>query len=136
MDWVAEELVNLSLNDKRLNNRAHKVLYQLSGNPTDSIPAACSSAAETKAAYRFFDNKNVSAEKIQKVHYEKTLSRMAEQDVVLVPQDTTVLNFSTQYSRQDAGPTTKDSTYGIYLHSAIAVTPEKVCLARVYYEGI
>ena len=29
------------------------------------------------------------------------------------------------------GPTTKDSTKGMYLHAAIAVTPDKVCLGVV-----
>jgi hypothetical protein len=131
MDWIMEELASISLGDKRLNDRAHKLLTQLSRNPTDSIPVACSGAKETKAAYRFFDNNNVSAQKIQESHYEATLARMGQHDVVLIPQDTTVLNFSTQYMRRDAGPTTKDSTHGIYLHSAIAVTPEKVCLGHL-----
>jgi hypothetical protein len=131
MDWITEELANLSLGDKRLNSRAHKLLAQLSHNPTDSIPVACSGASETKAAYRFFDNNHVSAEKIQEAHYEATLARMARHEVVLIPQDTTVLNFSKQYNRRDAGPTTKGSTHGIYLHSSIAVTPEKVCLGHL-----
>jgi hypothetical protein len=128
MDWIIEELATLSLGDKRLNERANLVLTQLSRNPTDSIPTACCGAAETKAAYRFFDNDQVTPEKIEKAHVDATLSRMAEQSVVLIPQDTTVLNFSKQYARQDAGPTTKDSSHGIYLHSSIAVTPDKVCL--------
>ena len=131
MNLISKELENLSLCDKRLNDRARKVLSQLSHNPTDSIPTACSGASETKAAYRFFDNEHASAEKIHEAHYKKTLSRMSKQKVVLIPQDTTVLNFSTQYNRQDAGPTTKDSTRGIFLHSAIAVTPEKVCLGHL-----
>jgi len=128
MDWIIEELTTLSLGDKRLNERAKLVLTQLSRNPTDSIPTACCGAAETKAAYRFFDNDQVTPEKIEKAHIDATLFRMGEHPVVLIPQDTTVLNFSKQYARQDAGPTTKDSTHGIYLHSAIAVTPDKVCL--------
>src|SRR5580765_709895 len=123
MDWIIEELATLSLGDKRLNKRASLVLNQLSRNPTDSIPTACCGSAETKAAYRFFDNDQVTPEKIEKAHVDATLSRIAAHSVVLIPQDTTVLNFSKQYARQDAGPTTKDSTYGIYLHSAIAVTP-------------
>ncbi len=131
MDWITEELASLSLGDKRLDNRAHKLLTQLSRNPTDSIPVACSGAGETKAAYRFFDNNHASSQKIQESHYEATLARMGQHDVVLIPQDTTVLNFSTQHNRRDAGPTTKDSTHGIYLHSAIAVTPEKVCLGHL-----
>jgi hypothetical protein len=131
MDWVIEELARLSLGDKRLNARAKKILSQLSRNPTDSIPVACSSAAETKAAYRFFDNEQVSAEKIQETHLEATLERIKPHAVVLIPQDTTVLNFSGQYERKDTGPTTKETTKGMYLHCAIAVTPEKTCLGVV-----
>jgi hypothetical protein len=131
MDWVIEELSKLSLGDKRLNKRAKKVLNQLGRNPIDSIPTACSSAAETKATYRFFDNDQVTPEKIQETHLEATLSRMAHHPIILIPQDTTVLNFSCQYNRQDAGPTTAGSSKGIYLHSAIAVTPDKVCLGHL-----
>src|SRR5687768_16398093 len=131
MDWIIEELATLSLGDNRLNKRAQKLLAQLSRNPTDSIPVACSGAAETKAAYRFFDNDQVTSDKIQEAHLKATLARMAHHPVVLIPQDTTVLNFSTQYKRQDAGPITKDTTHGIYLHSAIAITPDKVCLGTL-----
>ena len=131
MDWIIEELATLSLSDKRLKKRAQKVLAQLSHNATESIPTACVSAGETKAAYRLFDNDRVAPEEIYKTHLEATLARMAEYPVILIPQDTTVLNFSSQYERKDAGPTTKDSTKGIFLHCAIAVTPEKVCLGSL-----
>lgn len=131
MDWIIEELIKLSLGDKRLNYRAQKILGHLSRNVTESIPAACGSAAETKAAYRFFANDQVTPEKINKTHEESTLSRMREHSIILIPQDTTVLNFSSQYQRKDTGPTTKDSTKGMHLHCALAVTPEKVCLGVV-----
>lgn len=131
MDWIIEELGTLSFGDKRLKNRAQKVLAHLSHNATDSIPTACGKAGETKAAYRFFDNDRVTPEKINNTHFEATLARMQAYPVVLIPQDTTVLNFSTQYERKDAGPTTKDSTKGIYFHCAVAVTPEKICLGTL-----
>jgi len=131
MDWVIEELATLSLGDERLNKRAQTILSQLSCNPTDSIPVACQGAAEIKAAYRFFDNERVSAEKIQETHFDSMLTRIGKQPVVLIPQDTTVLNFTNQFERNDAGLTTKEATKGIFLHSAIAVTPEKVCLGVV-----
>jgi Transposase DNA-binding/Transposase Tn5 dimerisation domain len=131
MDWITEELSGLSFGDKRLKKRAQKILKDLSCNPTDSIPTACRGSGETKAAYRFFDNERVTPEEINQIHFEATLRRMHEHPVILIPQDTTVLNFSTQHDRQDAGPTTKDSTKGINLHCAIAVTPEKVCLGVV-----
>ena len=131
MDWIIEELSGLSFGDKRLKKRAQKILKHLSRNPTDSIPTACRGSGETKAAYRFFDNERVTPEEIDKTHVEATLARMQEYPVILIPQDTTVLNFSTQHDRKDAGPTTKDSTKGMHLHCAIAVTPEKVCLGAV-----
>lgn len=131
MDWVIEEFARLSLGDKRLNKRAQKVLTQLSRNSTDSIPVACRGAGETKAAYRFFDNEQVTPEKIQGTHFQSTLGRMEQHPIVLIPQDTTVLNFGSQYARKDTGPTTQESSKGMYLHSAIAVTPEKVCLGVV-----
>lgn len=108
MDWVIEELARLSFGDKRLDKRAQKILTKLSRNATDSIPAACDGAAETKAT-----------------------ARMEKQPIVLIPQDTTVLNFNTQYERKDTGPTTKDSAKGMQVHCAIAVTPDKVCLGIV-----
>lgn len=131
MDWVIEEMCRLSLGDKRLEKRAQKVLRQLSNQTSESIPSACGGWAETKAAYRLFDNERVSAEKIQETHYKATLKRMSEQRIVLIPQDTTVLNFVGQTERKDAGPTSRDSTHGIYLHCAIAVTPEKICLGSI-----
>jgi len=134
MDWVIKELVSLNLGDKRLNVRAQKILEQLSCNPTDSIPVACAGAAETKATYRFFDNDHVTPEKIQEAHLEATYKRMAGHPVVLIPQDTTMLNFSKQDARNDVGPTMHDLCKGMYLHSAIAVTPEKICLGVVSYK--
>lgn len=128
MDWVIEEFATLSLGDKRLDKRAKQMLAKLSQNVTESIPVACRGAAETKAAYRFFDNDHVTPEKIHATHFEATIARMEKKSIVLLPQDTTALNFSGQYQRKDTGPTTQDSTKGMHVHCTLAVTPEKVCL--------
>jgi hypothetical protein len=34
---------------------------------------------------------------------------MSQEKVVLIPQDTTVLNFSNQFQGNDTGPTTKEA---------------------------
>lgn len=132
MDWAQEEFKTMSLGDERLNQRGQKLLAQLSKNPTDSVPVACGTAIETKSAYRFFDNPQVSPEKILEPHYDSTLLRMSEQPVILIAQDTTVLNFSGQREREDTGPTTKESSKGMYLHCALATTPEKINLGVLY----
>jgi len=131
MDWVIEELANLSLGDKRLNKRAEKLVAKLSRNASQSLPSACGGWSETKAAYRFFDNERVESEKIDESHLKATLLRMSQEKVVLIPQDTTVLNFSKQFERKDTGPTIRDATKGMYLHCALAVTPQKVCMGVV-----
>ena len=53
--WVTEEVKDVDLQDKRLNDRFAVVLDQLAGHPTASIPAACGGSTEMRAAYRFFD---------------------------------------------------------------------------------
>jgi len=53
-----------NLSDERLNKRLISLLDILGNSPGESIPVACRGWAEIKTAYRFFDNGNVSAEKI------------------------------------------------------------------------
>lgn len=61
MNWVEDEMKTINLGDESLNNRLKSLLNALSQSPLESIPVACGGWAETKAAYRFFDNKNVTA---------------------------------------------------------------------------
>ena len=133
MDWAEEELEAINLGDKRLNVRAKKLLNLLGSNPSLSIPASCKGWAETKAAYRFFDNELVSEDKIFECHRQSTLERIKDCPVVLFIQDTTTLNYSGQKDREDVGPIQRDSSRGLFLHPTIAVTPERQCLGVVNY---
>ena len=73
MKWYEEELKGVDLGDQRLNQRAVKLLNKLSEQSTESIPKACRGWQETKAAYRFFDNSKVTAEKILAPHIAATI---------------------------------------------------------------
>jgi hypothetical protein len=44
--WVVEEVKDVNLKDKRLNDRMAQVLDQLGGHPGLSIPAACNGWAD------------------------------------------------------------------------------------------
>ena len=92
--WVVEELKDVNLEDKRLNDRMVQVLDQLGGHPSASIPAACTGWAETLAAYRFFDNKKVSFEKLLEPHIEASYRRIKEHPVVILVQDTTEIDLT------------------------------------------
>lgn len=129
--WVLEETAGAELGDARLNKRLGHLLEILSNNPNKTIPAACNGWTETLAAYRFFDNKAVTPEKILLPHKEATIKRMGEEPIVLIIQDTSEIDYSHRDSIEGMGPLCFDSQQGFYLHPSIAVTPERVCLGVV-----
>ncbi len=131
MSWVKRELQDINLGDKRLEKRSFKLLETLSSNPSANLPEACGGWSETKAAYRFFENKSVSGEKILQPHKASTIKRMSQCKVVLLIQDTTQLNYSSQYKKEGIGPLKNKHHKGILLHPTIAVTPERLCLGVV-----
>lgn len=131
MSWAVKEMQTVDLGDKRLNNRLISLLHTLSNHAPESIPVACGGWAETKAAYRFFDNPKVNSEKILAPHRQAVLERIKQEKTVLLIQDTTTLNFSEQTQRTDIGPLNHDKHRGILLHPTIAVTPERLCLGVV-----
>ena len=131
MGWVETELKGISLGDKRLEKRAGKLLKSIGNNPEASLPEACCGWHETKTAYRFFENNAVTSEKILKCHIESTIKRMKQHNIVLLLQDTTQLNYSTQHQKQGIGQLKNKHHRGILLHSTVAVTPERLCLGVV-----
>jgi hypothetical protein len=131
MGWSETELATINLGDKRLNKRAVKLLDRLGGKPTETIPSACKGWSETKAAYRFFNHKNVTSYEILKPHKEATLKRIEQHDTVLLIQDTTQLNYSGQKEKSGIGPLNRDNHNGILLHPTIAVTEDGICLGVV-----
>ncbi len=94
MSWASEEMEKVNLGDKRLETRAVNLLNNLGSKPLETIPVACQGWAETKAAYRFFDNNKVTADKILAPHREATLKRMQAYPTILFIQDTTHLAMS------------------------------------------
>ncbi|MEA1950509.1 MAG: IS4 family transposase [Planctomycetota bacterium] len=132
-EGITDELQGIDLGDERLNKRSVKVIEKLASNPEASINAASSGWDETVGAYRIFDNAKVQPEKILQPHIEATKRRMKEQDVVLVLQDTTELDFS-KHPPKDAGCLNKENRRGLYDHTHLAVTPEQLCLGVVGHE--
>lgn len=131
--WVMEEMKNVDLKDKRLNDRLSEILSQLGARPTASIPEACTGWAETAAAYRFFDNDKVDFEKVLQPHIEATRGRMANERIVIVVQDTTEVDLTrpeqqvTGAGRLDAG-----TRWGAFLHPLHAFTPDGTPLGTVH----
>jgi hypothetical protein len=130
-NWVAEEMVESQMHDMRHAKRLTRLLTQLSEQPISSIPRACQGWAETVAAYRFLDNPQVGFVEILTGHKAATLERVRAQEVALLVQDTSFLNYGTLQPRAGMG-TVKERTREEYLlHATVAFTLERVNLGVV-----
>jgi len=130
--WVKEELKTAEFGDARLEARFQMVMDDLSQKPSVSIPAACRGWKETFAAYRFFGNRRVTAERVLQPHRRATLQRLAMHPIVLMIQDTTEIDITRRKERmKGAGPMSDESQWGFYAHPLLAVTPERIPLGVV-----
>jgi len=120
---LTTKLDGIDLGDKRLNDRAAILIERLGANMASSVNASCPGWNETHAAYAFFDNDQVEPQKMSRVHREATETRIREEEVVLVVQDTTELD-SSNHPTKDSGVLDTEYHYRLYGHSHIVFTPE------------
>lgn len=130
-NWVSKELEGVALGDNRLNKRCRTILSKLASNPSKSIPGSFKSWKETIAAYRFFNQEKVRPEGILSPHYKATLNRIKGEKIVLIAQDTTEIDFSGRKPIEGMGYLSSERSQGFYVHSGLALTPERVCLGVI-----
>lgn len=130
--WVVEELKTAEFKDKRLNARFEKVLDSMAKKPSYSIPAATGGLKEMHGAYRFFNNKKVTFQKVLEPHYQSTRARMAAQRVVMLGQDTTEIDLTRpEKPVAGAGPLDGGPRYGVFLHPLYAFAPDDTPLGAI-----
>lgn len=127
-NWVEGELAELKLGDKRLDQRAKRIVSDFSRNPPGSIPQISGSWAATKAAYDFLANETVTHGEIVAAQRQATMQRMADQELVLCVQDTTELNLTAYPSIQAQGWLARNQQTGVFVHSTLAVSRSGVPL--------
>jgi len=124
-DYAAYGEINLG--DKTLSARVEKTLDQLSSDPEASISAACKNPYQAKAVYRLLSNDKFTADAVLNVSRCETIKRIRESkvDTVLVPQDTTILNYTGLKETEGLGLISTDkNSRGLIMHSALAVSEE------------
>ena len=125
-EWCLDEFRGIELQDARLNARCSELAVQLAMQPSVPLNQACEDWAAAKAAYRFFDNDDVTPQLIQAPHQQRTVARMTFHPRVLAVQDTTFLNYTHHPQTEGLGPIGKKSQKqrGFGLHSTLAVLPD------------
>lgn len=132
--WFLEETKTADLGDKRLNKRLSNMLATLSRKPAQSIPVAANGWQETKAAYRFLDHEAVTLEKVLNPHIDAVKERIKKEAIVLLPQDTTELDYSGKKQTKGLGKLNYENQLGMHLHATIAVTPDRINLGIIHAE--
>lgn len=135
--WVDEETAECDLGDVRLNRRLGTMLAAVGERPGESLPTAFQDWANTKAAYRFFANENISEDKILAGHFSATALRVqATEGPILILQETTEFSFNRKAPekvgftgtatgpRQRGGWHKKHLVCGLLMHASLAITPE------------
>jgi len=133
--WAIEELSKVRFGDKHLDKRFLKVASAQALKPQSSINAASADWSCAKGAYRFFDNDKVTPEKILEPHFENTTHRIYGQELIVVAQDTTFVNFSSHQMTSGLGTATAIGDYevkGVHFHAGLALSHEGTPLGLVY----
>lgn len=130
-NWVEEEMAMLDTGDKRLNNRAKRVLETVMDQPGASFARQFQSTAELKACYRLFDSDLINSDIILEPHLAKTIERIQAYEVVVIASDSTSLNYTTRVSNPDSGYISSNNAQGFLMHSSLATTLDRQPLGVV-----
>jgi Transposase DNA-binding len=144
LSWIDGELARSKFRDERLGQRLRKIVAQLDGAMGEPIPLACADWANTKAAYRFLSNEDVSEGEILAGHFASTGDRIrAAGGPILVVQDTTEFVYKRARPEEIGSLTyapnkrnrdrllTLHTVCGLLMHSSLAITTEGLPLGLV-----
>jgi hypothetical protein len=122
-EWATRQFGTCDFGDRRRTKRMVKFAAQAAANPDAATPKQTERWADCKAAYRLFDQDEVTFEAVIAPHCAQ--ARAVRPGVWLVINDTTELDFG--YARDlpgvgrvGSGPDHR----GFYLHTALIVSPE------------
>lgn len=131
MGWEEQEMMHSNIGDERLEKRLTKILGRLSESSDTTFTQTFKSRAELVAGCRFFDNPRATPEKILASHIENTKCRIKDKPVVLLPNDSSSIDYTSKKGVEGLGILETSFTYGLHIHPTLAFTPDKVCLGCV-----
>jgi hypothetical protein len=129
-DWVARELRMTDLGDARRQHRAEEILTARWRQPQASFYGSFPGWSPAKCAYGLIEHPSpeIHLDSLLAGHREQTQTRMAAEPWVLLPQDTTTLNYTGLRQTTGLGPLGETKGQGLWLHSLLALRPDGVPL--------
>ena len=136
--WSADEYMTLKLKNKRRERRARSTLATFARRPKGSVTSMAEDNAEAVAIYRFLNNSAIEPEALRAPLRDAALRRLGDEETIIVPQDTTSLNYTTHGATTGMGPLGAgdgSKGYGMFVHSAIAISESGVPLGLLHQQS-
>jgi hypothetical protein len=117
--WAEQEFAGSKLPDERFRSNLYKMAASLADKPDQSFSSACGETVR-KAAWRLFSTTELD---LSGGHEIALLKRCAGHDIILVPEDTTDLNYWNHKQTEGLGLLGGSKiVLGLAVHSAIALS--------------
>jgi hypothetical protein len=117
--WAVEQFSNCKLGDQRRSKRLVKLATQCAAKPDAATPEQTENWSDCKAAYRLFEQTDVTFDAVIAPHCAQT--RDVEPGTWLVLNDTTEINFGRLRDIEGIGRVGSNQGRGFYLHTALLV---------------
>lgn len=129
--WVQEEFDGAKLWDKRCNKSLAKIGILLEENAGLSFSAACG-ACLRQSGGEIFSHEEIGIEDLQAGHYQQTIARCKDEEVVLVTQDSSYVNYTTHQATEGLGPIDTDgNSLGLVMHTALVLREDGLPLGII-----
>jgi hypothetical protein len=119
--WAQTQFGGANLGDKRRTRRLVRVATQVAKDSMASLPNQTETWGDLKAAYRLFDEDDVSFDAVATPHWE--LTRNCGPGRWLILNDTTELDFGPTRQIEGLGPVGSGTSQGFLLHNALMLEP-------------
>ena len=127
--WAEAQFGQCELGDRRRTKRLVQMAQQVANNPSASLPDQTETWSDLKAAYRLFDNAEVTFAAVADGHWQQTRQQPAGRYLIL--GDTTELDFGGLRSIEGAGPTGNGGGLGFLLHTGLLIDARTRAVAGV-----
>jgi hypothetical protein len=117
---LAAEMSKGRFGDARLSKRLGRIVEAVLEGPDKSFPSLLDDTG-LEGAYRFFNNDEVTPERILEPHVTATVARMVDQPVTLVVHDTSTMSFDPDGMRRGLGRV-RSAGQAFFAHVSLALS--------------
>ena len=121
MAWAELQFSECELGDRRRNKRLIKLAQQIADRPDSGTPDQTETWGDLKAAYRLFNEEDVTPAALLEPHRRQTRAVCHPSDVKLIVCDTTELDYTSHKKAKGLGPIGNGGGCGFLAHTALMI---------------